>query len=152
DDPRTVDQRQHDALDDALGRLIKAGLLPESAGQPTLAQVIIPLSALRGMPAAAAIEQAWIAAQAAQPGWLTGAAADGTACDARIVPVVTGTVDWQAAEAMTELWITAHGLSRDARPCGCTCGGCTCSQQAPITPEAKAELRAALLALAADAM
>jgi hypothetical protein len=37
-----VEQRQHDALDEALSRLIKSGLLPQSAGTDTLAQVIIP--------------------------------------------------------------------------------------------------------------
>src|SRR5262249_38835845 len=41
-DWRTAEQRQHDALADALGRLIKAGMLPEAAGQATVAQVIIP--------------------------------------------------------------------------------------------------------------
>ena len=41
---------------------------------------------------------------------------------------------------------------RHRRPCGCTCGGCTCTPAAPLTPEQKQQLRAALLALAADAM
>ena len=47
-----MEQRQHDALDEALSRLIKSGLLPQSAGTDTLAQVIIPFPALRGLPGA----------------------------------------------------------------------------------------------------
>src|SRR6185437_3184326 len=38
-DHRSIEQRQHDALAEALHRLIKAGLLPDSAGQATMAQV-----------------------------------------------------------------------------------------------------------------
>jgi hypothetical protein len=151
-DWRTAGQRQHDALEDALGRLIKAGLLPEAAGQATMAQVVIPFSALRGMHGASEAEQAWIAAQAGQPGWLSGIGAQAAACDATIVPVVTGTVDWQAADAMTEAWIDAHGLGHGRLACGCTCGGCTCTPPAPITAQTRARLRRALLAMAADAM
>ena len=152
DDLRTVEQRQHDALDEALSRLIKAGLLPQSAGTDTLAQVIIPFAALRAWPGASALEEQWIASTAGQPGWLTGIGAEAAACDATIVPVVTGTVDWQAADAMTEVWIDAHGLDHGREPCGCTCGGCTCKAAAPMTADAKARLRRTLLAMAADAM
>ena len=42
EDHRSIEQRQHDALAEALHRLIKAGLLPDSAGQATLAQVLSP--------------------------------------------------------------------------------------------------------------
>jgi hypothetical protein len=72
--------------------------------------------------------------------------------DALIAPVVVGSVDWQALDAMAEEWTAVYGLDGHRRPCGCTCGGCTCRPPAPMTPEAKARLRAALLALAADAM
>lgn len=152
DDLRNTGQRQHDALDEALSRLIKSGLLPQSAGTDTLAQVLIPFAALRGMPGASALEEHWMAGNAGQPGWLTGIGAEAAACDARIVPVVTGTVDWQAADAMTEVWIAAHGLDRGREPCGCTCGGCTCQPPTPLDAEAKARLRRTLLAMAADAM
>ena len=47
EDHRSIEQRQHDALAEALHRLIKAGLLPESAGQATLAQVHINFADLR---------------------------------------------------------------------------------------------------------
>jgi hypothetical protein len=152
EDTRSIDQRQHDALAEALHRLIKAGLLPESAGQATLAQVIIPFAGLRRLPGTSALEREWIAARAGQPGWLTGIGAEAEACDAAIAPVVTGTVDWQAADAMTDAWIDAYGLDRGRGPCGCTCGGCTCKPPAPMDDEAKARLRRTLLAMAADAM
>ncbi len=158
EDHRSIEQRQHDALAEALARLIKAGLLPESAGQATLAQVLISFADLRREPGTSAAERGWIAARAArtgqsgQPGWLTGPAAEAAACDALIAPVVVGSVDWQALDAMAEVWLDAHGLGQHRQPCGCRCGGCTCTPPAPLTPEAKAELRRTLLALAADAM
>ena len=148
-DLRTVEQRQHDALAEAMQRLIKADLLPESAGQATMAQVVIPFAALRAMPGASALEQEWIAAQAGRPGWLSGIGAEAAACDAAVAPVVTGTVDWQAADAMADAWIDAYRLERRR---GCTCGGCTCQPAEPMTAEAKARLRNTLLGMAADAM
>jgi hypothetical protein len=153
EDHRTIEQRQHDALAEALGRLIKAGLLPESAGQATLAQVHIGFADLRRLHGSSAFEQEWISARCGQPGWLAGPGAEAEACDARIAPVVTGSVDWQALDQMTEIWIQAHGLDHSRRePCGCTCGGCTCTPPVPLSPEQKTQLRAALLAMAADAM
>ncbi len=152
DDHRSIEQRQHDALTEALHRLIKADLLPESAGQATMAQVLISFADLRTQPGASAAEREWIASQAGQPGWLTGAAAEAAACDALIAPVVVGSVDWQAIDAMTEVWLSAHGLDHGREPCGCTCGRCACTPPAPPTDEQKAQLRRTLLALAADAM
>jgi hypothetical protein len=148
-DHRSIQQRQHDALAEALHRLIKADLLPQSAGQTTMAQVLIAFADLRRQPGASALEQQWITAQA---GCLGGPSAQAEACDALIAPVVTGSVDWQALDAMTDVWLAAHGLSHRRQPCGCTCGGCTCTPPAPLTPGQKADLRRALLGLAADAM
>ncbi len=68
------------------------------------------------------------------------------------MPVVTGSVDWQAVDEMTQVWIDAHGLDRGREPCGCSCGGCTCQPPAPMDAEATARLRRTLLAMAADAM
>jgi hypothetical protein len=152
EDTRTIEQRQHDALAEALSRLVKAGLLPESAGQATMAQVLMSLADLRRLPGASALERQWIDARAGGPGWLAGAAAEAAACDARIVPVVVGSVDWQAADRMADVWIEAYGLDRGRGPCGCTCGGCTCRPPAPMDAEAKARLRRTLLALAVDAL
>ncbi len=152
EDTRSVEQRQHDALADALHRLIKADLLPGSAGQATLAQVLMSFADLRRLHGSSALEQEWISCRAGQPGWLTGIGAEAEACDATIAPVVVGSVDWQAADAMTGAWIEAYGLDGHRQPCGCTCGGCTCTRPAPMTAEAKARLCRTLLAMAADAM
>jgi hypothetical protein len=152
EDHRSIEQRQHDALAEALHRLIKADLLPESAGQATMAQVVISFADLRRMYGASTLEEQWISARAGQPGWLTGPGAQAEACDAKIAPVVTGSVDWQAADAMTDTFIAACRLDGHQQPCGCTCGGCTCQPPASMTPEAKARLRRTLLAMAADAM
>ncbi len=152
EDHRSIEQRQHDALAEALHRLIKAGLLPDSAGQATLAQVLINFADLRRLYASSTFEQEWITARAGQPGRLTGPGAEAEACDARIAPVVIGSVDWQVLDQMTEVWIEAHGLDHGREPCGCTCGGCSCTPPVPLTPEQKTQLRRALLAMAADAM
>ncbi len=153
EDNRTIEQRQHDALAEALDRLIKADLLPESAGQATMAQVLIDFADLRRLYGSSALEREWIASRAGGPGWLTGSGAQAEACDALIAPAVAGSVDWQAVDAMTEALIQAYGLDGQRQPCGCTCGGCTsCQPPAPIDAEAKAALRRTLLELAADAM
>jgi hypothetical protein len=150
-DHRSIEQRQHDALAEALQRLIKADLLPDSAGQATLAQILMDFADLRRQPGSSAAEREWIASRVGQPGWLTGPGAEAGACDALIAPMVVGSVDWQALDQMSEVWIDAHGLDH-RQPCGCTCGGCTCTPPAPLTPEDKARLRRTLLALAADTM
>jgi hypothetical protein len=116
EDLRTEGERHHDALEEALRRLIKSGLLPDSAGMDTRAMVVMPLSQLRQMPGASELENAWITARTGESGWFTGPGAEAAACDAEITPVVTGTVDWQAADAMTQAWIDAHGLEHRA-PC-----------------------------------
>src|SRR6516162_2660804 len=151
EDHRSIEQRQHDALAEALQRLIKAGLLPDSAGQATMAQVLIGFAELRRRSGSSAAEREWIAGRAGQPGWLTGTGAAAEACDALIAPTVVGSVDWQALDQMAEVWIDAHGPGH-RQPCGCVCGGCSCQPPAPLTPEEKARLRRALLALAADVM
>jgi len=63
EDLRTEGERNHDALEEALRRLIKSGLLPGSAGTDTRAMIIMPLSQLRQMPGACALENAWITAR-----------------------------------------------------------------------------------------
>jgi len=107
EDTRTAAQRRHDALEDACRRLIATGMLPARGGQPTQVQVHLGLADLRDMPGAAATERAWVTARArpgrgraggpaaggGRPGWLTGAEAQAAACDATIVPVVTGHAD-----------------------------------------------------------
>ena len=67
-----------------------------------------------GLPGASAAEDAWAAARASQPGWLTGPEADAALCDATVVPVVTGHVDWAALDQFTDAFLLARGLGRHA--------------------------------------
>jgi Domain of unknown function (DUF222) len=153
EDIRTAAQRRHDALEEACRRLVAAGMLPDRAGQPTQVQLYLTLSQLRGLPGASAAEAAWAAHRAAQPGWLTGPAAEAAACDATVVPVVTGQVDWAALDRLTGVYLASKGLPADGSSgCGCTCGGCTCPARRPLSPETLARLRQTMLRLAADVL
>jgi len=118
EDIRTAAQRRHDALDEAARRLIAAGMLPGRAGQPAQIQLHMTLSQLRGTPGASKAESAWMAARTAQFGWLTGPEADAAACDATIVPVVTGHVDDDALDRLTDFYLAtrAPGPARDPDP------------------------------------
>src|SRR5499427_1683691 len=68
EDTRTSAQRRHDALEEACRRLIRSGMLPGRAGQPTQILVHMTLGQLRGLhgaaagpPGAWAAEDAWAA-------------------------------------------------------------------------------------------
>src|SRR5437660_1638511 len=63
-------------------------------------------------PGGPAAEDAWAAARASQPGWLTGPEAEAAWCDATVVPVVTGHVDWAALDQLTETFLLTHGTGR----------------------------------------
>src|SRR5262249_51644798 len=70
--------------------------------QPTQVLVHMPLGQLRGLPGGSAAEGTWAAARASQPGWVTGPDAEAAACDATVVPVVTGHVDWTALDRLLD--------------------------------------------------
>jgi Domain of unknown function (DUF222) len=75
EDTRTAVQRQHDALEEAMTRLLAAdGMLPQRAGQPVRLELDISLPELIA-------------------GGAGSAAGPGSACDAVIQPVITGLVD-----------------------------------------------------------
>jgi hypothetical protein len=107
EDLRTAVQRRHDALEEACRRLIRSGMLPGRAGQPTQVLVHMTLGQLRGIPGAWGAEGAWAAARASQPGWLTGPEADAAMCDATVVPIVTGHMDLAALDLLTETFLAA---------------------------------------------
>jgi Domain of unknown function (DUF222)/HNH endonuclease len=124
-DDRTYAQRYHDGLTEACRRLIAAGLIPQRAGQPTKAIVHIPFGQLRQMDGGSVFEQAWrgwaVAEWAAHRGavtvlgndgavWLDGSAAEAAGCDAMTVPVVFGSIDWQAMDHMVEECAELHGI------------------------------------------
>jgi Domain of unknown function (DUF222) len=125
-DTRTRDQRYHDALENAMRRLVASGLLPERAGQPVKVWAHVSLAELRAMDDGSVLAQEWIGemavrwaarrAAAAQTGsdgaaWLDGQAARGASCDATIIPVVTGQVDPAALDDLVALCtrLAGHG-------------------------------------------
>jgi hypothetical protein len=69
EDTRTHNQRFHDALEEALNRLVAAGLLPERAGQPTKALVHVSLAELCAMDAGSALQGEWITHVRGRAGW-----------------------------------------------------------------------------------
>lgn len=85
EDIRTQDERDHDALAEAMRRLIASGCLPDRAGQPTVIQLHMSLDQLLGLPGADRAAAEWAGYGAA--------AGPGADCDAKIVPAVTGHVD-----------------------------------------------------------
>jgi Domain of unknown function (DUF222) len=108
DDDRTHEQRYHDALQEAMSRLIAAGLAPQRGGQPIRVWAYISLADLMQLEGSAELVREWsegLAAQwagrraaAAEAGghqglWLNGDAARGIACGAPVTPVVVGNVN-----------------------------------------------------------
>jgi hypothetical protein len=118
EDTRTREQRYHDALEEAMRRLIAANLLPERAGQPARAWAHITLADLIVLDADSALQNEWIARVRAQwagsraaasvdgsdgAAWLDGDAADAFACDASITPIVIGEVNHGALPDLVKL-------------------------------------------------
>ena len=159
DDDRTKDQRYHDALAEAMRRLVAANLLPERAGQPVRAWVHISLADLLLLDGDSALQEQWTAqvrarwaacrAFASETGseggaWLDGDAAEGVACDAAMAPVVTGDVNVDALEDLVRLCVELdrHRRASDAgdRP----------GTPAPDTTQAWAALEQAIIGKAVD--
>lgn len=135
EDDRTEQQRFHDGLQLACTLLLRAKFVPDRAGADTQAEVHIPISQLREMPGAAELEDAWIRARLGEDGYLTGQDAEAAACDALIVPVVTGTTDPAVVDQMIDLARTAAG----GRP-----------RSRPLSPEVWQALRHAMARLAIE--
>jgi len=111
--------------------LIRAKMVPDRAGSDTRVDVQIPLSSLRGMDGASLVEDAWLRARAGQPGYLAGKDAEAIACDALIVPVVTGSPDRDAIGQMITLIADYHDRA-SAEDCGCGgAQGCGCEPGRP---------------------
>jgi hypothetical protein len=128
EDTRSQPQRCHDALQEAMQRLVTAGLLPERAGQPVKAVVHMSLADLMVLDGSSALLEEWTAriraqwaghrARASAAGgaggaggaWLDGDAAGAIACDAAMVPFVTGEVDPGALEDLVRLCVQLDRL------------------------------------------
>ena len=130
-DLRTRPQRYHDALAEAMKRLLASDLLPQRAGQPVKALVHIYFAELREMDHDGILQDTWIteyrarwaahrAASSVSAGdggaWLEGDAAREVACDAMIIPVVLGDVDPGAVEDLIDLCVRFHVLRTQPAP------------------------------------
>ena len=124
EDTRSHEQRYHDALAEAMRRLVAAGLVPDRAGQPAKVVAHIALADLLELDAASVLLEEWAgrvraqwagarAAASVTPGdgaaWLDGAAAEGFACDAAITPVVTGDINTAVLEDLVKLCVELAG-------------------------------------------
>ena len=124
-DLRTRPQRYHDALAEAMRRLLASDLLPRRAGQPVKALVHISFADLCKLDTDSALQDAWIGAYRARwaacraaasvatgdgGAWLEGDQARAVACDAMIIPVVTGDIDAGAVEELIALCVRYHRL------------------------------------------
>ena len=124
-DLRTRPQRYHDALAEAMRRLLASGLLPQRAGQPVKALVHIYFAELLELDPGSALQDTWIAGYRARwaahraaasvtagdgGAWLDGDKARAIACDAMIVPVVMGDIDPGAVEELIALCVRYHRL------------------------------------------
>jgi hypothetical protein len=125
EDTRSQAQRYHDALHEAMQRLVTAGLLPERAGQPVKAWAHISLADLIALDGSSALMEEWTArvraqwaghrAEASAGGsdggaWLDGDAAQAIACDAAMAPIVTGEVNPAALNDLVRLCVELDRL------------------------------------------
>ena len=128
EDDRTRDQRYHDALEEAMRRLVAADLLPERAGQPVKIWAHISLADLLRLNGSSALQEQWTAqvraqwaarrAAASETGsdggvWLDGDAAEAIACDATMAPIVIGEVNVEALEDLVRLCVELGGRRPD---------------------------------------
>src|ERR1043165_4144070 len=118
EDDRTREQRYHDALQEAMRRLVASDLLPGRAGQPVKVWAHISRADLLRLDGSSALQEQWTAqvrarwaahrAHASEGGsdggaWLDGDGAEGIACDAAIAPIVTGDLNPAALDDLVRL-------------------------------------------------
>ena len=136
DDTRTHEQRYHDAMEEAMRRLVTAGLLPERAGQPSRVLAHISLADLLDLDTGSELQKKWTRRVHAQwaahraaaslsgsdgGAWLEGQAARKFACDASVTPIVTGDVNPAVLEDLVRLCVQLAGYGLDDDP-GPGCG------------------------------
>jgi hypothetical protein len=112
EDTRSAPQRRHDALEEACQRLISAGMLPGRDGQSLHMYAHLDLATLAGLADGGSPPEAGHGTRpaAAPPdSWCPhGPEADAAACDATVIPVVTGQVDTAALDDLTGLLLNAY--------------------------------------------
>jgi Domain of unknown function (DUF222) len=152
DDDRTREQRYHDALQEAMRRLVTARLLPERAGQPVKVWAHISLADLLRLDGSSALQEEWTVhvrerwaahrAAASETGsdggvWLDGDAAEAIACDAAMAPIVTGDLNPAVLDDLIRLCVEFEHLRQD-------------DQTRPDTTQAWAALEQAVIGKAVD--
>ena len=130
---RTYRERYHDALAEAMRRLLASNLLPKRAGQPVKALAHIHFSELTDLDENSALRDKWAedyrarwAAQRAAASvstgdggaWLEGDAARAAAGDAMIIPVVTADLDPAAIEGLITACVQYHRIRTQPAPAG----------------------------------
>lgn len=146
EDDRTEGQRFHDALQQACELLMRARMVPQRMGADTQVVTHVSLRDLRAMPGASNLEDVWIRSVVGEVGYLAGKDAETAACDAMIVPVVTGHADLAAVDEIIEFALSAHDARADAD--GAASGPHPWYQGMP--PDAAHALRCAIARLAID--
>jgi hypothetical protein len=170
EDTRTYAQRYHDALHEAMQRLVTAGLLPERAGQPVKVWAHISFADLIALDGSSALLEEWTArvrvqwaahrAEASAGGsdggaWLDGDAATAMACDAAMAPIVTGDVNPAALDDLVRLCVQLDRLRhhpRTGHDDASTGGDGGQDAPAPDTTQAWEALERAIIGKAADLM
>jgi Domain of unknown function (DUF222) len=130
-DTRSRPQRYHDALQEAIRRLVAAGVLPDRAGQPVKIWAHISLADLLRLEGSSALQEQgtarvrarWAGHRAAGSGgggdaaaWLDGDAAEAIACDAAMAPIVTGDVDPGVLDDLVRLCVELDRHRRAGTP------------------------------------
>jgi Domain of unknown function (DUF222) len=147
EDDRTEGQRYHDALQLACELLIRSRMLPDRAGADTRIDAVISLAELLRLPGASELQQAWLSALAGEHGYLAGKDAEAAACDAVIVPVVTGHPDVSVVDAMIDIVVA---FLDDADGDGESGSASDRGRSKALSPEGWQALRYAIARLAVD--
>jgi hypothetical protein len=134
DDDRTRDQRYHDALAEAMRRLLAAGLVPGRAGQPVKAWVHISLADLLLLDGDSALQAQWTAhvreqwaarrAFASETGSEGGAWLEGTPPRRShamrpwrlSLPATSTSTRWRTLSGCASNWTRSGGTVRGMRP------------------------------------
>jgi uncharacterized protein DUF222/HNH endonuclease len=134
-DSRSKGQRYHDALQEAMTRLVAAGLIPQRAGQPVKVWAHTTLADLMLLEGSEKLRDEWTRqsrirwagyrsssaeARGDDGAWLDGDAAAAIGCDALVAPVVWGRVNPSVFADLVRLCaaldkIYRHGLDSRAR-------------------------------------
>jgi hypothetical protein len=135
EDDRSHEQRYHDALQEAMTRLVAAGLVPQRAGQPVKVWAHTTLADLMLLEGSGKLRDEWARqarirwagyrsssaeARGDDGAWLDGDAAAAIGCDALVAPVVWGKVNPSVFTDLVRLCaaldkIYRHGLDAQAR-------------------------------------